>query len=87
MKPTTIANLTDQRISTRSVTADQGPLTDMDMDSSSRHGGRHRDSNATLEAHALLRTFSCFECDCELYSGRPKARWYDMIYDIIVMLS
>jgi hypothetical protein len=37
--------------------ADQGALTDMDMDSSSRHGGRHRDSNATVEAHALLRTF------------------------------
>ncbi len=46
--------------------ADQGPLTEMDMDSSSRHGGSHRDSNATVEAHALLRPFGCIEWECEL---------------------
>jgi hypothetical protein len=58
--------------------ADQGPLTDMDKDSSLRHGGRRRDSNATVEAHALLRTFGCIEWQCVL------SLTYDMIVQIIV---
>jgi hypothetical protein len=31
----------------------------------------------------MLRTFDCIEWECELYSGRHKALWYDMNYDII----
>jgi hypothetical protein len=44
-------------------------------------------SNATVEAHSLLRTFDSIEWECELYSGRPKAQWYDMNNDITVMIS
>jgi hypothetical protein len=52
--------------------ADQGSPTDLNMDSSLRHEVRHQASNATFEAHALLRTFSCIEWECKLYSGRPR---------------
>jgi hypothetical protein len=31
----------------------------------------------------MLRTFGCIEWECEFYSGRPKARWYDTNYEII----
>jgi hypothetical protein len=49
---TTIANLTDQWIFTRSVT-----MLIKDSRTSHRHGheGRRRDSIPTVEAHALLR--------------------------------
>jgi hypothetical protein len=70
--------------------ADQCPLTDMDMDSSSRNWGRHQASIATVEAHALLRTFGCIEWECALYSGRPKMEWYELWYhshDIIVSIT
>ncbi len=45
--------------------ADQGPLTDMDME-----------EDAEMLALLLKHMPSCSVRECELYSGRPKARCY-----------
>jgi hypothetical protein len=66
MKPTTITNLAELWILTRDVEWTAGELNAiLENNLVPSHGGKGQ-----------LRTFCCIEWECELYSGRLKARCY-----------